>query len=474
MPLRLSPLVHRLGPAPSAAGPARRFLASLLPGLLTSLLVGASLVTAPAAHAAGCVGAAAAPAVRPAQAAPVDAREALRQLVQLALQRNPGLAAARLIAEAALDDLRETQASRQPQASLSTGGGPLASWAGRDTDTSAAQLRAGVSVSQLLYDGGRTERLIDVRRLQGEALRQSHLGQQEQLALATVSAAFELSRLREQAQVYAEYRDSATCLVQALEQVVAADRGRLSELVQARKSLAQVELTQAQTEAQLRQSQLRLARFVGDLRPGPGTLDQALRELPSLAQVLAETERSAELRQLEAQAQAADALADSVVAATRPQLSWSAGLNQSTNAGGTLPTRHGGSLSVGLNLTIPLYSPGNQDAVAAARKRAQAALLQRDDALEQRRARIADLHDQAGAAFDRMRQTETILRDSERLRGFTLEQWQQLGRRSLFDVMAAESDHFGLRIAQVNARHDGQQINATLQSLGGGLLSLLR
>jgi len=190
--------------------------------------------------------------------------------------------------------------------------------------------------------------------------------------------------------------------------------------------------------------------------------------------VLAEAEAASEMRQLETQARAADALAESVAAATRPQLSWSAGLNQSSNAGGTLPTRHGGSLSVGLNLTIPLLSPGNQDAVAAARKRAQAALLQRDDALEQRRARVADLHDQAGAAFDRVRQSQDILRDSAQLRSFTLEQWQQLGRRSLFDVMAAESDHFGLRIAQVNAQHDGQQINATLQSLGRGLLDLLR
>ena len=53
-------------------------------------------------------------------------------------------------------------------------------------------------------------------------------------------------------------------------------------------------------------------------------------------------------------------------------------------------------------------------------------------------------------------------------------QWQQLGRRSLFDVMAADSDHFGLRIAHVNALHDGQQVNAMLLSLGRGLLVWLR
>jgi adhesin transport system outer membrane protein len=44
-----------------------------------------------------------------------------------------------------------------------------------------------------------------------------------------------------------------------------------------------------------------------------------------------------------------------------------------------------------------------------------------------------------------------VLRDSEQVRNFTLQQWQQLGRRSLFDVMGAESEHYNLRISYINA-----------------------
>jgi outer membrane protein TolC len=62
-----------------------------------------------------------------------------------------------------------------------------------------------------------------------------------------------------------------------------------------------------------------------------------------------------------------------------------------------------------------------------------------------------------------------VLRDSDRVRNFTLQQWQQLGRRSLFDVMAAEGDHYGLRVAYVNALYDGEQANALLRSLGLGI-----
>jgi len=441
------------------------------------LIAAAGLALMPSARAAGCgdeartASAAAGPAPSTLAA---DGQATLRTLAQVAADRNPGLAAARLVAEAGLDDVREAEAAKQLQASFNAGGGPAASRSAGQTSSSGAQLHSGVSLSQLLYDGGRTDRLIDVRKLQSEALRLSRISQQEQLALGVISAAFELSRYRQQAQVFAEYRQSAACLVDALEQVVALDRGRLSELVQARKTLLQVELTKSQTDATVRQAELRLRRYVGDQRLEPQALSAALLQVPDMPQLLADAEQAADIAQLQTQALAADALTRSIEAGNKPQLSWSAGYGQNSSNGGKLPASHVNSLSVGLNLSIPLLNPGVDAASAAARKRAQAALLQRDDALDQRKSRITDLHDQARSAFERARLTTDILRDSERLRGFTLQQWQQLGRRSLFDVMAAESDHFGLRIAQVNALYDGQQLNATLQSLGRGLLPLLQ
>jgi outer membrane protein TolC len=60
------------------------------------------------------------------------------------------------------------------------------------------------------------------------------------------------------------------------------------------------------------------------------------------------------------------------------------------------------------------------------------------------------------------------------VREYTLQQWQQLGKRSLFDVMAAEDDHYSLRVSYVNALFDAQEANALLQSLGGGLYGWLQ
>ena len=49
-----------------------------------------------------------------------------------------------------------------------------------------------------------------------------------------------------------------------------------------------------------------------------------------------------------------------------------------------------------------------------------------------------------------------------------------LTRDGLFDVIAAETDHYNLRVQYVNALHDGQQMNAMLTSLGTGLTAWLQ
>ena len=166
--------------------------------------------------------------------------------------------------------------------------------------------------------------------------------------------------------------------------------------------------------------------------------------------------------------------ARSIEAALKPQLSWSLSANNTAAAGGSGGATRGGSVSAGLSLSIPLLSPGVDAAAGAARKRAEAMSLTRDDAVEQRQSRLADLHEQALSAFDRSRRIAALLVESDRVRDFTLQQWQQLGRRSLFDVMGAEGEHYGLRIAEVNALHDGQQLNAVLRSLGRGLRDWLQ
>ncbi len=407
--------------------------------------------------------------------APAEPRRLLQQLVGDALARNHGVGAARLLAEAAEQDVGEAEANKKPQASLNASVNPSLESA-KGGSSSSLQARAGISLSQTLYDGGRGDRLVDWRRGQAEAARLGLLSTQEQIALSTTSMALERSRFRMQAVIYGQNVRKMGCLVQALETIVAADKGRTSELVQARKQLQQAELQQVQAQSQARQVEARMRRVVGDGLPGTEGMATLLLAVPELPAVLSAAERSVDISQLAANASALRQIARVVEAGNKPQVSWNVGGSALVTSGGgvTLSSPRSASLSAGVTLSVPILNPSIEYSGQAARKRAEAADLQRADALEQRRQRIVDVHEQAGNAFERLKRVGLVLRDSDRLRNFTLQQWQQMGRRSLFDVIASESDHYNLRVQYVNALHDGQQMNATLTSLGTGLSAWLQ
>jgi len=457
--------------------------ARLLPAVLACALC--VLLSAPAAW-SRCVdegqpepadpGAAApAPGAAP---APADPRATLHALVQEALERSHAVGATRLLADAAESDVDEARAAKLLQAGLNGGVGPAGSHSAAQgtslTETALVQARLGISVSQLLYDGGRTDRLVDWRSQLAESARQGSLSTREQLALSTVALALERTRYRQHVVIYGQYVRKMGCLVEALESIVRTDRGRASELVQAKKSLQQAELMQVGAQTLARQVDIRLRRLVGDGLPGTDGLSAVLLNLPELNVLVAEVEQAAEIRQLTAQAAAAGDYARAVAAGGKPQVSWSVGGGGTAAAGGNLGGTRSANYSVGLTVSIPLVNPGLAPALNSAELRARAAKLQTADAIESRRFRAADVHEQATSSFDRMRRVASVLRDSEQLRNFTLQQWQQLGRRSLFDVMATEADHYSLRVAYVNALFDGQQLNANLVSLGRGLTEWLR
>lgn len=390
------------------------------------------------------------------------ARPALRELVQAALQRSQAVGAAALLSEAAQADVLEARASGLPQSSLNLSAGQSGSTFGGATQNNGGQLQAGVNVGAPLYDAGRVAALTSWRTQLAEAARLGLITAQEQVALQTVTLALDLARYAEQVQVYEQYAGKMACLLDALETIVSNDRGRASELVQARKSLQQTLLIQSQTRSAMLQTQERLRRFVGEQAVPLEGLSSVLLSVPLLEEVRAAAARASEIGQLDAQAQAARNYTNAVAAGGKPQIGWTASASKSSAQG------QPGSWLLGLTLNVPLLSPGVAPATDAARLRALAADRQRDDALQARLSRVAELHEQAVSSIDRARRVVDVLRDSDRLRNATLQQWQQLGRRSLFDVMAAESDYYGLRVSYVNALYDGEQAVALLWSLGLG------
>jgi adhesin transport system outer membrane protein len=249
--------------------------------------------------------------------------------------------------------------------------------------------------------------------------------------------------------------------------IVSADRGRTSELVQARKTQQQAELQRDQVLSQKRLTEIRLRRFVGDDLPPTEGIASVMLDTPALPDLLTMASRAAEIQSLDSQAAALDSYVRAVLDGQKPQLGLLVAATKSAGAGDSR------SVSGGITFNWQLFNAANKYTTQAARKRAAAARMNREDALEARKYRMAEVHEQAEHAMDRARSVIEILHNSELVRNFTLQQWQQLGRRSLFDVMAAEGDHYNMRVQYVDALYDTQQSNALLWSLGLGLANHL-
>ena len=392
-----------------------------------------------------------------------DPRVQLQELVQLSLQRSRAIGAVRLLTLAAEADLAETKASRLPSVNLGGVGAYIGNSVSGVQLAKGFQGRATVSASVPIYDSGRITKLTEWRGQLAEAARFSQSSAEEQLALQTVTLALDRSRYVLQAQVYTQYVRKMACLVDALEIITKADRGRASELVQAQKSLQQADLSYEQTLSGLRQTEIRMKRLVGDTLPPSAGMSAVLARLPDLNELQQDILLSADVSQASAQARAQRSYAESVLAGQKPSVSLVA--TGSTAAGASRTTDWSG----GVQINIPLLQPGADAQMTAAVRRAQAANLQREETIEAKRYRLLEMYEAASSSLDRAKRVVDILRNSDRVRASTLQQWQQLGRRSLFDVMGAESDYYSLRITQVNALFDAQQVVALMWSMGRGV-----
>ncbi|OWQ93083.1 hypothetical protein CDN99_00830 [Roseateles aquatilis] len=400
-----------------------------------------------------------------------DPRTQLQELVQRALNRSKALGATRLLTQAAEADFEEAKAQRMPTVTLGVTGahtGTVLPGDGPGTRTSGLQGRGTLSVTAPIYDSGRITKLTEWRSQLADAARYGQSSAEEQVALQTVSLALDRGRYQLQAQVYSQYVRKMACLVDALEIITKADRGRASELVQAQKSLQQADLSYEQTTSALRQTEVRLKRYVGDDLPRGASMSAVLARLPDLNEMLADVMASPDVSQAAATAQAQRSYAESVRAGQQPSVSLL--VTGNTTVGQARQSDWIG----GVTVNIPIVQPGADSALTSARRRAQAASLQRDETIDAKRYRVQEMYEAAQSSLDRSRRLVDILRNSERVRGFTLQQWQQLGRRSLFDVMAAEGDYYSMRISHVNALYDAQQVVAIIWSQGRGVVTPLR
>lgn len=404
-----------------------------------------------------------------ASATPVDPQLQLQRLAQEALNRSARLGSARLLAEAANFDIDELRGAAKPQVSVNGSVGPAMTKYYHAVDSQGFQTTAGLNVTGMLYDGGRLSSLTRWREELAKSALSGAQSAREQVVYEAISIALERNRYKLQAHVYQQQARKMSCMVELLSEIVAEDKGRASELLQARKTQAQAEVSRENALAMGRQMEIRLRKIIGDQLPVSEGIAVPLSATPDRGEVIRLMALHPDALQLRGQVDAAEQYALSIDARQKPQLNWMAS-SSSSSRGDTKSV----SFQAGVMVSYNVFNGGSDQAAAmAAHKRAEASRQQYDDFIKTLTNRVSEVYDTASSAQERAKKYVEILKDSDRLRMSTFQQWSQLGRRSLFDVMSAESDHFNLRISYVNALHDGYQANVQLRSLGGNLTSWL-
>lgn len=395
-----------------------------------------------------------------------NAKSQLDSLARQTLAASNEVRSAEHSRRASYYDLAQAEAAKRPVFSVNGNAGVGQSRVLGVTQSVGGVTGVSVNATAPLYDGGRLDRLTDWRRRLAQAGDSTLGATREHMVGSALATALDLNRYRLQVKVYQQYASKMACLTRSLEQIVASDRGRASELLQARKSQRQAEIYRDDALSSLRQTDVALRKLVGNNVEPWGAVGVPLMAVPSLDEVSALIRQSPDIQRLKLQADALESYAAAAQADAKPKLNWQVGSGANRQAHTTTA-----SWSAGVTVTYVLDDGGAvRSATSAAVERASAARRDYEGALAERLKLASTFHEAATNAFARARQYAEVLRDSDQVRNATYEQWARLGRRSLFDLMSAEGEHYQQRVTYLNALHEGFAAVAQLRSLGEGLL----
>lgn len=392
-------------------------------------------------------------------------RGLLPVLAQQSLEHDPRIAQGRAQWLSAQQDTEQARGGLWPQLQL------VANTRSISTDSSADQggtpAKLGAVLSYNLHDFGRLGHQIDARRLKADAseheLQQARLQTVNDTAVAYLNAA----RYDRLADLQRQHMGELDALVGKLKDIVLAFPGRRSELTQ-----AQARLGQSQDKWRAYQLKSQEYRYLLNKLTGQAagrTLSAA--ELPRLPALPLETlqlharEQHPQLRALRMQSQSLLAESREVKAAQLPQIQAQFWKNANVN-GVTNPATQlylGASWTAFKGFAGEAQQASLQARTQATDERARQLLFDIEHQLQ-----LADA-DNASMTL-RQQELEQLVKLTDQVRKDYFDQWRDLGKRSLLEVLNAENDHLETRVALENTRAD-QLLNGLSMLHEAGLLA---
>jgi len=401
------------------------------------------------------------------------ALEPLRAAATAAVFRSASVREAAAGVRAAVQDVREAQSARAPQLTLE-----VTSRYSQAPANSVAQSLRGTpyyiaNASLPVYDFGRITAQVDSRLAASDAQDERLRGVYESVAGDTILALVELARSRALIVATDRYLDRIGQLAKMITELIREDRGRSGELTQVQSRLLQASAARSAIESRLRETEISLGRLLGDDAQAKSLIEAASSAAvmnsvltpPALEPLLAGIDRHPVIRQLVAEIEAQSQLAKSLGSARLPQISVVAGRTP-INPGATTQYLD----FAGVTMNVPLYRGGGDIAAErSARERELSVRERRDQTERDLNARIRLSYQNATSQLSRADEYAQLLQISDRVRQDFYEQWSQVGRRSLFELLSAESEHHSLRLAWINSVHESLVSQMRMRAEAGSL-----
>ncbi|WP_277977659.1 TolC family protein [Pantoea endophytica] len=308
----------------------------------------------------------------------------------------------------------------------------------------------GVSVATNLIDFGQTSRTIESREERVTSALQSVQAQREDLAMQVSNALIEWNKQQHVIAISKQYLARMAELTKMLSGIVQSDTGRRSELTQAKGRMLQAQSYLENAESRARDVEITLHRLMGNSRVTLPASDKWALPFGDLNRQLASLDVHPLILRASAEERAAFKEAEAIKASGLPKLNWTVSKNTREDQLGRQQ-----AWQTGLNVSWGLFRGGSTNAQEiAAIKRAEAS---RQQVQEQRR----DLENRVRAASQNAHSTaeravlyKNLIVESDRIRKDFFDQWYHLGRRSLLDVLSAESDLYNNQVSEVSNRFD--------------------
>lgn len=391
----------------------------------------------------------------------------LRLLVRESVNRSPAIREAQANWRAAEQDALQARAGAWPKLDITANSGSARLESGGSTGPANLALSATYTV----FDFGRLRHQVDARDQQAGALENQFRTVIDGTVYDTANAYLQWIKQTRLNKVYDQHIVELAGLIDKLAATVQVLPGRRSELTQAQTRMAQAQDALAAVQAKQREHQLSLTRLTGlTLTPALSAAD--LPALPEDTEGLLESVAAQDhptLRAARAEATAARARLAEIQAGQKPQIDLQASKQTGTDVYGAVSPAQ-------------LFVTARWTAFDGGSGRTQSqALLERARSADERAEQLAlDIRFNVLAAkadFEVQTRRIGLLRQlipgTDQVRKDYFDQWRELGRRTLLDVLTAETEHLNTRLSLVASEVDQTLALLRMRHEAAGLRVLL-